>query len=63
MSVSVRRSGRRMSRKKERKKEGRKEGAEVASKNKNPTLRMWGKKTIKMSMFRNSSYQNGNCQK
>ena len=34
-SVSVRRSGR-------RKEEGRKEGAEVASKNKNPTLRMWG---------------------
>ena len=28
----------------EGRKEGRKEGAVVASKNKNPTLRMWGKK-------------------
>ena len=35
-----RRSGRRRRRKEEREED---EGAEVASKNKNPTLRMWGK--------------------
>ena len=41
----MRRSGRR------RRKEGRKEGAVVASKNKNPTLRMWGKTYINRPSF------------